>query len=116
MAYSSFVSGTAQQVIGADIAVGGTLQRGDALDIGGVSLEEVRKALLRPQILLDRHLAADRRRRRNLAVLRLEEREEAALSGQAGHPDGVGGVAAPAERARHQDMDVAGAVQAHGPR
>ena len=80
-----------------------------------IGLEQVREAPLRPQVLLDRHPAADRRHVRDLAVLRLEDREEAGLRRQPGRPGSSRRVPrAPAQRARHQHVQVARAAQLHG--
>ena len=58
---------------------------------------------------------ADGRGRRDLAVLGLEDREQARLGGEPRDPDGVGRCASPAERARHEHVQVARAVEVHGP-
>ena len=67
-----------------------------------VVAEEVGVAPLRPQVVLDRDLAPDPGHLGDLAVLGLEDREEPALLGQPGQPDGVGGrgTASRAGRAR----------------
>ena len=75
--------------------------------------EQVREALLQLQVLGHRHLAPDRRARGDLAVLRLEQREEAGLDGEARELDRVLGRRAPAERTRHEDVDVARAADPH---
>ena len=71
------------------------------------------KRLLGPQVLLDRHLPADPRDRGDLAVLGLEDREEAGLLRQPGEPDRVRRGRAPAERARHEHVEVARPVHRH---
>ena len=75
--------------------------------------EQVRIPRLQLQVLLDRHLLADLRHAGHLAAARLEHREQAVWLGQPGDLDRVGGGAAPAERAGHQDVQVAGAVELH---
>ena len=75
--------------------------------------EEVREALLRLEVLGHRHLAADGRARRDVAVVRLEQREQAALDREPRDLDRVLGRRAPSERARHEDVDVARAFDRH---
>ena len=91
-----------------------------AIDVGvrGVAslAKQVRDIGLQPQVLLDRHrrrigVTAD-----DLAVLGLEHREQAGLGGETGELDRVAGSLPPAERARDEDVEVAGAVQRHRPR
>ncbi len=76
-------------------------------------LEQVREAGLRLQVLLDRQLPPDLRDVLHLAVFGLEDREQRGLLREAGHPDGLRGAVAPAERAGHQHVDVARAAELH---
>ncbi len=78
----------------------------------GCSPNRCAKRRLRPQVVLDRHLPADRRDAGDLAVLGLEDREQARLLGEPGEPDRVCRGAAPAERAGHEHVEVARAAHA----
>ena len=75
--------------------------------------EEMREALLRPQVRFDRHAVADLRHRRDFAMLGFEDREDAGLARQPRQLDRVLAGRAPAQRAWHQDVQVARAVQGH---
>ena len=77
--------------------------------------EQVRVAGLDPQVVGDRHAVADRGGAGHHAGLGLEHREQAAFRGQPGDLDRVRRGTAPAERAGHQDVQVAGAVEVHRP-
>ena len=70
-------------------------------------------AALRLQILIDGNLPANLGDGGDLAVLGLEDREEAGLFHQPGKLDGVGGVRAPAERAGNEDVQVARPAELH---
>ena len=86
----------------------------DARRRRGCVAEQVGEALLQLQVLLDRHAAGGSCvRAGDLAVLGLEQREEAGLDGQPRELDRVGGRRAPAERAGHEDVDVARAADRH---
>src|SRR6185312_5069520 len=74
-----------------------------------------RVAGLEPQVVGDGNAAADRGGTGDLAGFGLEDGEQAGFGGQPGDLDRVGGGAAPAERAGHQDVQVAGAVEVHRP-
>ncbi len=76
--------------------------------------EEMREALLQPQVVVDWHTPADARRVGHVAVFGLEEREQPALHRRPRDLDGVGRRGAPAQRARHVDVHVARAANAHG--
>ena len=78
-----------------------------------LGLEQVGVAALQLQVVLDRHLPADLRDAGDFAVLALEDREEAGLRRQSRDLDRVARGAAPAERARDEDVDVARAAQLH---
>ena len=106
-----------EEAVAGDVAVGHRLQSSDDVRPGRVPLrvEEVCEAALQAQVLLDRGRPADGRRAHDLAVLRLEDREEARLGREPGDLHRVARSRAPPERARHQDVDVAGAVDLHGP-
>ena len=67
------------------------------------------------QVALHGGPVADRRHGGDVAVLGFEDREEPGLLGQTCHPDGVAGRRAPAQGARHQDVEVAGAALLHRP-
>ena len=73
-------------------------------------------AFLGLQVLLDRHLAADRCRRDDFPVLSLEDGEHPALGRQPGDLQGVARRRPPAQRARHEDMQVSRPAQLHGTR
>ena len=75
--------------------------------------EQMRVAGLEPQVVLDRDLVADRGGAGDLAGFGLEDGEQAGFGGEPGDLDRVGRGAAPAERAGHQDVQVAGAVEVH---
>ena len=82
--------------------------------VRGARAEQVRVAPLRPQVLLDRHLAADLRDRGDLAVARPRRPGTARSPWPAGRSaivsrDG----AAPAERAGHEHVQVARAAELH---
>ena len=84
--------------------------------VRGRVAEQVREAALRLQVLLDRHLAADLRDADDLAVLGLEDREEARSPSRAARCRIVSlDAAAPAERARDEDVEVARAAELHRP-
>ena len=100
--------------VSGDVAVGDGLDAGD--DVGtGMFAEEVGVSALNRQVLLDRGSVADRGHGGDLAVLGLEDGKEAGLLGQPCHTDRVGRGGAPAQRARHEDVQVAGAADVHGP-
>ena len=71
------------------------------------------KRLCGLQIVGDRHLAANLAAAGDLAVLGLEHRKQAGFDREPRQPDRVVRGRAPAERARHVDVDVARAVDAH---
>ena len=71
------------------------------------------EALLRLEIILDRHRPADLAAAGDGAVLGLEHREQPAFDREPRQADRVVRRRAPAERARHVDVDVARAVNAH---
>ena len=89
-----------------DVAVGASLHLRDDF-VAPLGLEEVREALLRAQVVLDRHLPADLRDRHDVAVLGLEDGEQPALGGEPSDLDRVARVAAPAQRAGDEDVQVA---------
>jgi hypothetical protein len=70
-----------QQAVLADVLVGLRLDARDRGHGRGLA-EQVGKALLRPQVLLDRQWPPDRERRLDFAVLGLEHREDAGFLGQ----------------------------------
>src|SRR5437016_4074182 len=81
--------------------------------VGGPSsaragLERVREGRLELQVLLDRHGPADLRDGGDLATLGLEDGEQPGLLRQPGDANARGRLAAEAERAGDEDMDVAG--------
>src|SRR5690242_14428979 len=69
--------------------------------------EQMREALLQLEVIRDRNLVPDGRDPRDLAVARLEQREQPALDREARNTDGVLGSGAPPQRTRHQHVDVA---------
>ena len=75
--------------------------------------EQMGEAPLRLQIVLDRNLPADLAAAGDGAVFGFEHREQPALDGEPRQTDGVVRGRAPAERARHVDVDIARAVNAH---
>ena len=75
--------------------------------------EKVGESPLRPQVLFDRLAMPDLGDASHLAMLGLEDREDAGLPRQAGETDRVVARRAPAERARHEDVQVAGAAKRH---
>src|SRR4051794_22775540 len=89
-----------------DVAVGAGLQRGDDV-VAALGLEEMGVAALDAEVLLDRHLPADLRHTRHVPGLGLEDREHTALLGEPCDVDGLARLAAPAQRAGHEHVDVA---------
>src|ERR1017187_1166861 len=96
-------AGRVDQPVFSYIGVAYRLQPRDAR-VFVAALEQVSEAALQFQIILHRNLAADLAHLRDLAVLGLENRIEAALDRKAGKPDRVVRSGSPAERARHVDL------------
>ncbi len=102
----------AEQPEAADVAVCAGLDAGD--DVGvRLGLEQMREALLRPEVVLDGYLAADLRDAAHLAVAGLEHGEYARLLREPRDPDRVLRRAPPAERTGDEDMQVARAADLH---
>ena len=99
--------------ISTDIAVCHGLQARNGSGVGFFA-EQVGKALLRPQKVVDRHLAADLGRARHFTALCLEHREEATFVRQSRQTDGVVRGRAPSQRTGNKNVDVARAADAHG--
>src|SRR5512139_506817 len=95
-----------------DVVVGSGLDPRDDVRTG-VLPEQVREALLQLEVLLDRDLMPDLGDLGDLTVLGLEHRQEAGLLDEPGEPDRVLGGGPPAQRAGHEDMQVAGAAEGH---
>src|SRR5215475_2028035 len=95
-----------------DVVRGDRLQPGNLL-LAFFAYEKVREALLRLEIVLDRHSPADLAARNDEAVLGLEHREQAAFDGESREADRVVRGRSPAERAGDVNVDVARAVNAH---
>jgi hypothetical protein len=95
--------------------IGDRLQGVDALGVLVSLLEKVGEAPLRPQIVRHRNLAADGMGPGDLAVFGLEQGEQTALHGQAGDADGVVGGGPPTQRTGDENVDISGALDAHGP-
>src|ERR1700693_6065709 len=92
---------------------------GDRLDLlddvwPGRGPEEMRVTPLWSEVLLDRDSRPDGRHADHLAMLGLEDREDARFLRQAREPDRLAGCAAPAQRTGNQDVDVAGSMKGHG--
>src|ERR1700692_4043141 len=99
-----FFGGALEQPVFGDVGVTNRLHPRDPR-ILDAALEQMRKAALQFQIFLHRNLAADLAYLRDLAVLGLEDRIEAALDRKPRQPDGVMRSRPPSERARHVDLD-----------
>src|ERR1700675_2030688 len=95
-----------------DVAIGHHLNQRDALDVRRVP-EKMAITLLQLEIFGHGALAPDRRALRDFTVLRFEQREKAGLDRQARDLDRVFRRRTPAERAWHEDMDVARTVNSH---
>src|SRR5512135_845039 len=95
-----------QQAVLADVAVGYGLQARNHFRMR-VLAEQVCEASLRLEVFLYRNLAPDFQYAGHFAVLGLEYREHAGLFGQPRHADGVGRGRSPAQRAGHENLDVA---------
>src|SRR5450432_2127426 len=95
-----------------DVAVGDPLNQRESATLGRLG-EQMRKALLQPQVVFNRHLAADLGAARDFAVFRFEQWEQARFDREPGDLDGVGRLRAPAQRARHMNVNVARTVDAH---
>src|SRR6202165_4823929 len=96
-----------------DVAVGDCLDLRDHVGPRR-SAKEMRITALRLEVVLDWDTRANGRPADDLAVLRLEDREESTLFRQPCQPDRLAGGAAPAQWAGHQDVDVAGPMGGHG--
>src|SRR5947199_10277109 len=96
---SAVPAGRVDQPVFSDIGVADRLQPRDARVVMA-ALEQMREAALQLEIVLYRNLAANLAYLRDLAVLGLEDRIEAALDGKLRQPDGVMRRRSPAERAR----------------
>src|SRR5438067_5010334 len=94
-----------------DIAVGNRLDPGEARIV--LFSEEMREALLKPQILDHRQLAPDRGPSGDLAIFGFEQRKESRLDGKPGNLDRVCRQRPPAQRTRDVDVNVACSVEAH---
>src|SRR5690349_4999248 len=92
-----------------DVAIGDRLDPRDHVRML-VGPEEVLVAPLRPEVVLDRAAMADLRDAGDFAVLGLEDREQPGLLRKPRDLDRGARLAAPAERARHKDVEVARAA------
>src|SRR6202158_2577830 len=106
---SPIPAGHIDQPVFGNMGVAYRLQPRDAR-VFMAALEQMRKAALQFQIILHRNLSADLADLRDLAVLGLEDRVQTAFDGKLRQLDRVMRSRAPAQRARHVDLDVAGAV------
>jgi hypothetical protein len=100
-----------EQIVSADVLVGQRLQAGDGIDRRRLA-EQVGKALLRPQVFLDRQQAADLGRRLEFAVLGFEHREDAGFLGQP-RERWCRARPCPSRAGRDEDVDVARAAEGH---
>src|SRR6266511_160130 len=96
-----------------DVAVGELLEASDTAVVF-LGLEQMGETLLRLQILGNRHPIADLAAAGDHAMFGLEYREQPGLDGESGEPDRIVRRRAPSERARHVDMNIAGAINSHG--
>src|ERR1700675_1986773 len=101
-----------QQAELVDIAISHHLNSGNAFEVRRIA-EEMGVAFLELEVFGNGNLVPDRGTRRDYAVLRFVQREEAGLDYQARELDRVFGRRTPAERAGHEDVNVARAMNPH---